>query len=71
LTFGSIKGTNVLVHYYHDVPILDNHAIVSNHFDMVKNALIDVYILGVPNPKGCVHSQPHTHFQLKQYKEPS
>jgi sensor domain CHASE-containing protein len=34
-------------------------------------ALINVYLLGVSNPKGCVHSQPQNHFYMKQYKEPS
>jgi len=37
---------------------------------MCRKALIDVYLLGVSNPKGYVHSQPQTHFKLKQYKEP-
>jgi hypothetical protein len=32
--------------------------------------LIDLYVLGVSNPKGCVHSQQQGCFQLKLYKEP-
>ncbi len=35
----------------------------------LEKALIDVYILGVFNLKGCVHSQPQICFQWKQYKE--
>jgi hypothetical protein len=59
LTPSNIKGINVLVHYYHDVLVQDNNAIVSNdQNDMFNKALIDIYILGVSNPKGCIHSQP-------------
>ncbi len=62
LTLGSIKGTYVHVH--------DNDVIGSyNRNKMFRNTLIDIYFLGVFNPKGCVHSQPHRHFYLKQYKE--
>ncbi len=39
--------------------------------DMFGKALIDVYRLGVSNLKTCVHSQPHSHFYLKQCKKPS
>jgi hypothetical protein len=47
------------VHYYHDVPIQGNNATVSNdQNDVISKALIDIYILGVSNPKDCVHSQP-------------
>jgi hypothetical protein len=57
LTFGNIKGTNWHVHYYHDVLVYDNNAVVSNDQNNVfRKAFIDVYILGVFNPKGCVHS---------------
>jgi len=70
LTPGSIKRINVPIHYYHDVPIHDNNAVVSyEQNDMFSKAPIDIHILGVSNPKGCVHSQPHSHFQLKQFKE--
>jgi len=34
----------------------------------LEKALIDVYILGVFNLKGCVHSQPQICFQWKQDK---
>jgi hypothetical protein len=36
---------------------------------MFRKAFIDVYLLGISNLKGCVHSQPQKHFYLKQYKE--
>lgn len=44
-------------------------------FAMIKNdafseALIDVYILEIYNPKGHIYSQPHGCYELKQYKEP-
>ncbi len=45
------------IHYYRDVPIQDNNENVSNdQNDVFSKALIDVYILGVSNPKGYVHS---------------
>ncbi len=45
---------------YHDVLIQDNNAVICNdQNDAFSKALIDVYILGVFNPKGYVHSQPH------------
>jgi hypothetical protein len=57
LTLSSIKGTNVRVHYYHDVFIQDNNVAINNdQNDMFNKALIDVYILGVFNLKGCIHS---------------
>ncbi len=57
LTLGNIIGTNVHVNYYHVVPIQDNNANVSiDQNDMYSKALIDVYILGVSNPKSCIHS---------------
>ncbi len=57
LTLGNIEGTYVFVHHYHNVPIQDNDVIGSYHQnDMFRKALIDVYLLGVSNPKGCVHS---------------
>jgi hypothetical protein len=53
----SIQSTNVHVHHYHNLPIQDNNEAMSNDpNDMYGKALIDVYILGVFNPKGCVHS---------------
>jgi hypothetical protein len=59
LTHGSIIKTNVLVHYYHDVPIEDNNAIVRNdQNDTFSETLIDIYILKVYNPKGYMYSQP-------------
>ncbi len=48
------------------MPIHDNDVTSSNdQNNMFRKALIDVYLLGVSNPKGCVHSQPHKHFYLK------
>jgi hypothetical protein len=41
LTQGIIKGTYVHVHYYHDVPIEDNNAIV---FNDQNNAFNEVFI---------------------------
>jgi hypothetical protein len=70
LTLGSIKSTNVHVHHYHNLLIQDNNVTMNNDpNDVYGKALIDVYLLGVFNPKGCVHSQPHSHFYMKQYKE--
>jgi hypothetical protein len=43
----------------HNVRIQDNDVTGSNdQNDMFRKAPIDVYLLGVSNPKGCVHSQP-------------
>jgi hypothetical protein len=43
----------------HNVPIQDNDVTGSNdQNDMFRKTLIDVYLLGVSNLKGCVHSQP-------------
>jgi len=43
----------------HNVPIQDNDVTGSNdRNDMFKKALIDVYLLGVSNLKGYVHSHP-------------
>ncbi len=70
MTHGDIKGTNVPLYQYHNVPIQDNDVVGYNdRNDMFRKALIDVYLLGVSNPKGCVHSQPQIHFYLKQHKE--
>jgi hypothetical protein len=42
-----------------NVPIHDNDVTSNNdQNDMFRKALIDVYLLGVSNPKGWVHSQP-------------
>jgi hypothetical protein len=61
----------VFVHHYHNVLVQENDVIVSNdQNEMFKKALIDAYLLGVSNPKGCVHSQPHRHFYLKHSKKP-
>jgi hypothetical protein len=66
LTHGSVKGTNVTIHYYHDVHIEDNNVTIRNdQNDTFSEALIDIYILKVYNPKGHVYSQPHDHYQLK------
>jgi hypothetical protein len=60
----------VLVHHYHNTPIQDNNVAMNNDPNKVfGKALIDAYLLGVSNPKGYVHSQPHNHFCMKQYKE--
>jgi hypothetical protein len=59
LTPNCIKGTNVVVHHYHNVHVHDNDVIGNNdQNNMFKEAFIGVYLLGVFNPKGCVHSQP-------------
>jgi len=51
-TPGNIKGTNV----HHKFSIHDNNVISNNdQNDMFGKALIDIYLLGVSNPKGCVH----------------
>jgi hypothetical protein len=68
----SIKVINMLVHHYHNLPIQDNIVVVSNDpNDLFGKAFIDVYLLGISKPKGCVHSQPQNHFYMKQYKKPS
>jgi hypothetical protein len=65
LTPNNIKRTYVLVHHYHNVFVQDNDVIVSNdQNEMFRKALIDAYLLGVSNPKGYLHSQPHRHFYL-------
>ncbi len=70
LTHNSIKRTYVPIHYYHDVLIQDNDAIVYNdQNDAFSEALINVYILEVYNRKDRVYSQPHNCYWLKQYKE--
>ncbi len=57
MTHGSIKRTCVPIHYYHDVLVQDNDVIVCNdQNDAFSEALINVYILEVYNPKGCVYS---------------
>ncbi len=57
LTYGSIKATYVLVHCYHNLPIQDNNVVMSIDANGVfGKTLIDVYLLGVYNPKGYVHS---------------
>jgi hypothetical protein len=57
LTPNSIKGTNVPIHYYHDVFVQDNNVTISDdQNDTFNNAIIDAYILGIFNPKGCIHS---------------
>jgi hypothetical protein len=72
LTFGSIKATYVFVHHYHDLLVQDNNVVMSNDpNDVFGTTLIDAYLLGVSNLKGCVHSQPQSHFCMKQYKKSS
>ncbi len=59
MTHGNIKRINVLVHYYHDVCVEDNNAIVHNDQNNAFNeAFMNIYILEVCNPKGHVYSQP-------------
>jgi hypothetical protein len=71
-TPSSIKATNVLIHHCNNMHVQDNNVAVSNDPNNVfGKALIDVYLLGVFNPKGRVHSHPHSHFYMKQYKESS
>jgi len=49
----------VLVDHYHNQHVQDNNVVMSNDpNDAFGMVLIDVYLLGVSNPKGCVHSQP-------------
>jgi hypothetical protein len=69
-TPSSIKTTYVLVHHYNNMHVQDNNVAVNNgRNEVFGKALIDVYLLGVSNPKGRVHSHPHNHFYMKQYKE--
>jgi hypothetical protein len=71
LTLGNIKAIDVFVHHYHNMHVQDNNVAMSNDpKDMFGKALIDAYLLGVFNPKGYVHSQPHSHFCMKEYKKP-
>jgi hypothetical protein len=57
LTHGSIIGTDVLVHYYHDVPGEYNNVIVRNdQNNAFTKTLINVYILEVYNSKGHAYS---------------
>ncbi len=57
LTLSSIKVIDVLVHHYHNLPVWDNIITVSiDANDMFGKALIDVYLLGLSNIKGYVHS---------------
>jgi hypothetical protein len=71
LTPGNIKTIDVLVHHYHNLLVQDNNVTMNNDAnDVFGKALIDVYLLGVSNPKGYVHSQPQSHFCMKQYKRP-
>ncbi len=59
LTLSKIKAINVFVHHYHNLPIQDNNVAVNNNpNDMFRKAFIDAYLLGVPNLKGYVYSQP-------------
>ncbi len=56
LIHGNIKIIYVLVDYY-DVLVEDNNVIVCNDQNHAfSEALIDVYILEVYNPKGCIYS---------------
>jgi len=52
LTPGDIKATYVLVHHCHHLHVQDNNVAMNNDPNvMFKKALIDVYFLGVFNPK--------------------
>ncbi len=52
LTLGDIKATYVFVHHCHHLLVQDNNVAMSNDPNVVfKKALIDVYFLGVSNPK--------------------
>jgi len=54
---GNIKAIDVFVQHYHNLLVHDNNVVVSNDVnDMFGKALIDVYLLGVFNLKGYVHS---------------
>jgi len=55
-THGRIKSTNMFVQHYHNLLVYDNNVAVSNNPNVFGKAFIDVYLLGVSNPKGCVHS---------------
>ncbi len=66
MTHGNVKRKNVPIHYYHDVHSEDNNVTICNdQNDTFGEALIDVYILEVYNPKDHIYSQPHGHYQLK------
>jgi hypothetical protein len=41
LTLGNIKGTNVPIHYYHDVPVQNNNATIS----MIKTTCLLRHLL--------------------------
>ncbi len=63
MTHGSIKRTYVPIHFDHDVLIQDNNATICNdQNDAFNKALVDIFILGVFNPKGYVYSQPQGRF---------
>jgi hypothetical protein len=65
-TPNNIKAIDVVVHHYHNQHVQDDNVVVSNDpNNMFGKAFIDVYLLGVSNPKGCVHSQTHSHFYMK------
>ncbi len=67
MTPDNIKGTHVHVHHYHK----DNDVTgIYDRNNTFRKALIDVYLLEVYSPKGCVHFQSQRHFYSKQYKEP-
>ncbi len=57
LTHGNIKAKDVFVHHCHNLLIQDNNVAMSNDAnDTFGKAIIDVYLLGVFNPKVYVHS---------------
>ncbi len=59
MTHGNIIGTNVLVHYYHDVHVEYNNVVVCNDKnETFSKTIVDVYILEVYNSKGHIYSQP-------------
>jgi hypothetical protein len=68
-THGGICGIDVVVHYYDDVLIVFNYALVCNdQNDTFSEKPIDVCILEVNNPKSHVHFQPQSCYHLKKYK---
>ncbi len=57
LTHDNIIGTNVPIHYYHDVLVEDNNVIVCNdQNDAFCGTFIYVYNLEVLNLKGHIYS---------------
>jgi hypothetical protein len=52
----NIKVIDVFIHHHHNLLVQDNNVAVNNDVNgMFGKALIDVYLLGVFNPKGHSH----------------